>query len=126
MTFLTTVLIAMFSAVYYSPVWSVRYLLVALWSLGFFALTPLILKAFIFDRNLAAGGLLCLAKLAWIAAMVWIVGSWGAVPQGPGLGIAMIAGVTTPLLVAGLRLAGAASHNTSAGAQNVAAAGIKP
>jgi hypothetical protein len=111
-TTVTAALVALFAAVYFDRSWAVRYLLTALWSLGFFGITPMIFKTILLEKRPLAGIGWILFKLLWVALMIWMVSRWAAIARGPMLGSALIAGVTTPLLVAGLRLGGASMQTS--------------
>ena len=107
---ITSLLVAAFAAVYFSRAWAGRYLASGAWALGFFTLTPLMLKAFLFDHNPFAGMAWLGAKLAAMALALYGITPWAGEVRGPALGSALPAGVSTPLLVAGLRVAGRALH----------------
>jgi hypothetical protein len=107
-TLITLGLVALYAAVYGSLGWGMWYLLAGLWAVVLFALTPLILKAALFDHRPGRALGLVAAKLGWmtlILAGLWI--DHPGLTQGSFAG-ALIAGVSTPLAVVLLRAIGAA------------------
>lgn len=98
-------LVALGIAVYVSVEVGARYLMFALWALVFFATTGLIFRNLMFNQNRARG-------LAAVAVKVLaLVGIYAALWAWPIQGeqarahmIAMVAGVTTPLVVLILRV----------------------
>ena len=107
-TLVTIVLVALCAGVYRSLPWAGVYLAAALWSLGFFAITPFIFKAMLFDRRTGRGRLLIALKLFWMSLMLlfgWWIGTLGL--DRTLTGSALVAGVVTPLVVVTLRVLGA-------------------
>ena len=111
-TLLTLALVGMMVAVYKSPIWAVYYVFAGIWSLVFLGLTPLIMKTFMYDRRPLVGLALIAAKLVWlgVGAMVCLYGSsrLGNVL----FGSALIAGISTPLVVLTLRALGSRKGGT--------------
>ncbi len=104
---ITTGLVALFSAVYYDPVWAGRYMFFALWALAFHALFPAIFKAML-ARKQVLGFALIMAKVALLAAVFVVIQLW-PFPEGEGRRaqvLAMLFGVSTPLFVLILRVLG--------------------
>lgn len=103
---LTMAFVALMAAVYWSPFGAACYLAAAVWALVFFASTAMILNAFLFRRcRLAAVGWIAL-KLGWLALAV-VAGCWWLGDADLAQGTAVIAGVSTPLIVLVLRTVGA-------------------
>jgi hypothetical protein len=104
----TSLLVALTVAVYWSPLWAGRYLFSGIWALVFFSLTPLIIKAFLFDGRSLRGLALLGLKLLWVGLMFVVCFNW-PLAEGREIldGSALVAGVTTPLLVVTLRAIGA-------------------
>lgn len=106
-TVVISLLIALFSSVYYSMAWGGRYLAFSIWSLVFFSLTALILKSLMLDQNRVRGMVFVGLKVLWVMALISIPFVWpieGADVRSHG--IAMVAGITTPLGVVVLRALG--------------------
>lgn len=110
----TTALVALTAAVYWSPIWAARYLFTGFWALGFFALTPWILKAFMFDGRTLRGLALLGLKFIWMGLLLAVCFAW---PLAEGRevidGTAIVAGITTPLFVVTLRAIGAMTHQNN-------------
>jgi hypothetical protein len=107
-TFVTLALVAMTAAVYWSPAWAGYYLFAGSWTVVFLGLTPLIVKAFMFDRRPLRGLAYVAGKIAWLAVAVLVLAHWSRGQASQLLfGTALVAGVTTPLLVILLRALGA-------------------
>ncbi len=109
-TLITLGLVALTAGVYWSLAWAGWYLFAGAWSLVFFALTPLILKAFLSDGRPYLGLGLVGLKLLWLGLMYGA----GTLAIGSGLSGVLVAGaffggVTTPLVVVVLRVLGAYS-----------------
>ena len=109
-TLITLGLVALTAGVYWSLAWAGWYLFAGVWSLVFFALTPLILKAFLSDGRPFLGLGLVGLKLLWLGLMYGA----GNLAIGSGLSGVLVAGaffggVTTPLVVVVLRVLGAYS-----------------
>lgn len=117
-------LVAMTVAVYGHPAWGLIYLATGVWSLLFLALTPLIIKAFAFDRKPLRGILLIVLKIAWLALMfVSCLALSHSRVAGLVIQTALIAGITTPLAVVALRAAGGAQEQRAGEANKKADAG---
>lgn len=104
---ITAGLVALFSGVYYDMEWAGRYLFFALWALGFHALFPLIFKAMM-DRKRGLGMILIGLKVCMLAMILVVIEAW-PFPEGPARRpqvLAMLIGVSTPLLVLMLRVLG--------------------
>lgn len=104
---ITTCLAALFSAVYYDPAWAGRYLFFGVWALAFHALFPLIFKAMM-NRNRALGFALIMLKVMMLASVLVVVQLW-PFPEGEARRpqvLAMLFGVSTPLVVLVLRALG--------------------
>lgn len=103
----TTLLVALFSAYYYSPAWGGRYLVFAVWALVFFSLTGVIFQQLAFSTRRAVGFIYIMAKLAWMAVMFVILMVWPPnTEKGQAEVVAMLLGVSTPLIVLVLRALG--------------------
>jgi len=89
-------------------------------------LTPLIVKALVFDRRRMLGLALLAGKLAWAAMFIIVCWHWSRGETHPvRLGSALLAGVTTPFVVLVLRAVGAAMeqknhHGRGGGLKNSA------
>lgn len=108
-TVLTLVLVAMTATAYGYPRWGGYYLFMGLGTLLFLGLTPLVLKAMLFDRRPAVGLLLIGAKVILLLVMFVALDAWSR--REPGrllLGTALVAGGVTPLAVVVLRVLGGA------------------
>lgn len=106
-TLVTLLLVTGFAAAYGYARWAGYYIAAGVWSLVFLGLTPLVIKAMMFDRRPLLGLALLVAKFFWLGAMFALFMHWsrgGASARV--LGSALIAGVTTPLLVVVLRALG--------------------
>jgi hypothetical protein len=113
-TLLTLALVALNVAVYKSPMWAGWYLGAGLWALGFFALTPLIVKTLVFEGRAGAGLGLIALKLAWMGLLLGVCVAGGSADAARLQYSALIAGVTTPLAVVTLRALGSlAMQSTS-------------
>jgi hypothetical protein len=111
-TLVTLALVGMTVAVYWSRGWAIQYVASGLWTLGFLILTPLVMKALMFDgRPLTGLGLLML-KIGWLGLAVALAVAgreqWVWRP------LALVAGVTTPLAVLTLRALGRAIPDAAA------------
>jgi hypothetical protein len=104
----TASLVALAVAVYVSINVGARYLFFALWALTFFSTTALIFRHLLFNRNPIRGFLAIAVKMAALVAVYVVLWSWPVVPgeQEKAHMIAIVAGVTTPLLVFLLRVGG--------------------
>ncbi|MCH8332565.1 hypothetical protein IIC65_01415 [Candidatus Sumerlaeota bacterium] len=105
-TVATLLLVALIGSIY-SIAWGARYLAFSIWSLVFFSLTALILKSMMFDQNRVRGMLFVGLKVLWVMALISIPFVWpieGADVRSHG--IAMVAGITTPLGLVVLRALG--------------------
>ena len=110
-TLISIVLVVLISSTKMGGKWALDYGAVALWALVFFTLTPLIVKFMLLDERKGLGLLLILAKLGWVCSFGALL--LGAGEDGPFWalsGSAAVAGVSTPLVVLVLRVAGAASE----------------
>jgi hypothetical protein len=109
-------LVSLNVAGYGNRAWAGRYLFSGLWALVFFAFTPLILKAMLFDGRTGRGLLLILAKLVWLGVMVAACWYW-ARPGSPPVAFAtsLLLGVGTPLIVVTLRALGSLLRTAPAG-----------
>lgn len=110
-TLVTIAMVVFVSATYMGGEWALGYGAIALWSLVFFSMTPLILKFMLVEQRKGLGLLLIMAKLSWIFLLggaLLVTGEDGPYWEFPGS--AAIAGVSTPLVVLMLRVAGAASE----------------
>lgn len=106
-TVITSVTVALFTAVYYSMTWGARYLIFALWSMTFFSFTALIIKYFVVRASRIMGLLFMVGKLACLGLMVGLLMVWP--PNESELrsqGLAMILGIGTPFIVLILRVLG--------------------
>ena len=119
-TLATLILVTMTVTVYGIPAWAGYYLATGLWSLVFLALTPLIVKAIMFDRRPLAGLGLAAVKVVWLGLMLAFCLHWSAKAASPMVfKTALIAGVTTPLAVIVLRAVGAACEHRSGAASGL-------
>lgn len=110
-TFVTLALVAMTAAVYWSPAWAGYYLVTGFWTVVFLGLTSLIIKAFLFDRRTLRGLAYVAGKIALLALALAVLIYWSPNQSNQILfGTALVAGVTTPLLVILLRALGAMPH----------------
>lgn len=106
---LTVGLVAMTAAVYGYPRWGGYYLFAGVWMLTFLSLTPLILKAMMFDRRAGVGLGLIALKILLLGAMIGVLSFWSRREASRlVLGTALAAGLVTPLLVVVLRVLGGA------------------
>ena len=106
-TLITTLLVATVAALKFDAGWGWRYLLTSVWVLVFFGLTAFILKALLFERKIVLGFVLLFVKFAWLLALMVLLGSWSKLPVSTmGLATAVVAGVSTPLVVVTLRVLG--------------------
>ena len=113
-TGITLGLVALTVAVYWSRAWAGWYLVSGVWAVVFFALTPLIIKALVFDRRLLAGLSLTALKLIWLGLMLGLcLYATRAGQDSTRLGSALLAGVSTPLVVVVLRALGSLSGKPS-------------
>lgn len=107
-TLVTLFLVALSARVYFNGGWAMRYFFSGVWTLMFLGLTPLILKAMIFDQNILLAFALIAAKLALIGVMIAVCIWWsGKNANAVGFGSSLTAGVSTPLVVVVLRAIGA-------------------
>ena len=124
-----TLLVALTVAVYWSPLWAGRYLFSGIWALIFYSLkakrddksiislTPLILKAYLFDGRRWRGLILMGLKLLWMALLFAVCSYWPLAEGQQALdGSALVAGVTTPLIVVVLRVLGTMTPDRKFGA----------
>lgn len=114
-TLVTLALVAGFAIAYGYPRWAGYYLAAGVWALVFLGLTPLVIKAMMFDRRPLLGLGLLAGKFVWLGAMFALFLHWsrgGA--SAKTLGSALIAGVTTPLLVVVLRALGSLNRPSEA------------
>ena len=103
-TVVTVLLVALFASVYVGGSWAARYLFAGLWALVFFALTPLIFKAMLFERKTVVGLAWIALKFLWLGVLFAVCYWWALGEQStPGEAMALVAGLTTPLAVAALR-----------------------
>lgn len=87
--------------------WAAAYLFAGVWVTAFLTLTPLIIKAFMFDRRPLAGLVYGAGKLVLLAILVIVLSRITGSPRGQLVsGTAVIAGLTTPLLVVTLMAVG--------------------
>lgn len=106
-TVVTSLLVGLFSAVYYDLLWGARYLLFSLWSIIFFSLTGLIFKHLLFQRNSLLGIAFIGMKLGSLGALFAVILIWPFEgPMAKAHVIAMILGITTPFAVLVLRTLG--------------------
>lgn len=103
-TVVAATLVALSVAVYVAMDVGARYLFFALWSLAFFSTTGLIFKNLLFNRSRIKGFAAVIAKLALLVAVYAVLFAWPIQEHNarPHM-IAMVAGVTTPLIVLVLR-----------------------
>lgn len=100
-------LVALCVAVYVAMDVGARYLFFALWALAFFCTTGLIFKNLLFNKSRIKGLAAVAAKLGLLVAVYAVLWVWPI--QGEHTRahmIAMVAGVTTPLVVLVLRALG--------------------
>jgi hypothetical protein len=89
--------------------WAGYYLFMGGWTLGFLTLTPLILKAMLFDRQPLVGLLLIGMKIILLLVALVVLSHWSrSEPSVKVLGTALVAGGVTPLVVVVLRALGGA------------------
>lgn len=106
---MTLALVAMTAAAYGYFRWAGYYLFMGGWTLGFLTLTPLILKAMMFDRQPLIGLLLIGMKIILLLLAFIVLGHWSrSEPSVKVLGTALVAGAVTPLVVVVLRALGGA------------------
>lgn len=109
-TLITLGLVGAMAAVYLQNfTWAGLYVFCAVAALVFFGLTPLIVKSMLVDRRMLTGALLILMKIAWLGVIFAVLNYWtGLLDDVPRVqtGSAMIAGITTPLIVLVLRALG--------------------
>jgi hypothetical protein len=99
--------VASMAALYFDPLWGWQYLLTALWALVFYTLTPLILKALMFDGRTLLGLGLMVGKLIWMGLIFWVISGWATAGDSRGVVVTgVLAGILTPLAVVSLRLIG--------------------
>lgn len=105
----TLALVALTALTYGYPRWAGYYFFAGIWTLAFLSLTPLVLKAMMFDRRPLRGLGLIALKIALLALMMLTLMHWSADDKNVKvLGTGLVAGVTTPLLVIVLRVLGGA------------------
>lgn len=100
-TIAASLLIALLSSLLYSPLWGARYVIFALWSIGFFSISGLIFKYMLFDRNKLVGFGFIALKLLALAPIFAVAYLW-PIPEAEGSRahvMAMFLGVTTPFVV---------------------------
>lgn len=120
-TLITLGLVASVAAVYWSPAWAGYYLFAGVWALLFLGLSPLVLKAFMFDRRPLWGVLLLGAKLVLMGLMFVVCLHWSRTESNKVLlGSALVAGLSTLFVVLVLRAIGSktqgpAGHKPSGG-----------
>lgn len=93
-----------------SPRWATIYLAAGVWALVFFGLSAMIFKSLLLERRRPAGFGWVALKLFWLLLFFVLIakaGEGGAAAAHQA-GFAILAGVTTPLVVAGLKLGGQA------------------
>ena len=112
------------------PAWPGYYLFGGVWALVFFIMTPLILRDLIGHRRIFRGLGLIILKIGWLGLMAVMMSYWVdiATLEMSTVGLLLIAGIGTPLVVASLRLAGFAlvkgREGLDAGKRNTS--GTKP
>lgn len=107
-TVVSAALVGLMIAVYFSMEVGARYVFFALWSVSFFATTGLIFKYLLFSRSRLRGMLAVAAKLGLLVLVYAVLFGWpipGSAHERAHM-IAMVAGVTTPLVVLVLRAMG--------------------
>jgi hypothetical protein len=104
----TALLVALSAAVYVSIEVGARYLFFALWALTFFSTTALIFRHLLFNQSRVKGFLAVAVKMGALVAVYIVLWAWPVLPgeQEKAHMIAIVAGVTTPLLVFLLRVGG--------------------
>jgi hypothetical protein len=113
-----------------NPAWPGYYLFGGVWALVFFILTPLILRALIGHQRIFRGLGLIVLKIGWLGLMMVMMSYWMDITtlEMKTVGLLLVAGIGTPLLVASLRLAGLAlaqgRKDRDAGGENTS--GTKP
>lgn len=104
----------MTATAYGYPRWGGYYLFMGVWSLGFLSLTPLILKAMLFDRQPLIGLVLIGMKIILVLVAFIVLTHWSrSEPSVKVLGSALVAGAVTPLAVVVLRVLGGATEPRS-------------
>ncbi len=107
-TAVTIVIVASVAAARFSSRWGLVYLLSGFWALVFFGLSAMIFKSLLFEKRRLAGLGWVAAKIGWFGllfAFLWHFRN-GDRPTAYAAGLAFLAGVTTPLMVAVLKAAG--------------------
>ena len=83
-----------------NPAWPGYYLFGGVWALGFFILTPLILRDLIGHQRIFRGLGLITLKIGWLGLMVVMMSYWmdvTALEMGT-VGLLLVAGIGTPLV----------------------------
>lgn len=104
-TVVTASLVALSVSVYHSIPVGARYLFFALWALSFFTATGMIFKYMLFNTSRIKGLSVVVAKLGLLVLVYAVLFGWpipGSEHERAHM-IAMVAGVTTPLVVLVLR-----------------------
>lgn len=108
-TAIASVIIALPLSVYGSLALGARYLFFALWALAFFALSALIFRSMMFNRDRLRGLAFIGAKIAVAGLALYVLVSWPVnIVTERAHGLALVAGLTTPLAVVVLRVLGRA------------------
>lgn len=106
----TLVLVALVAATYFhAALWAGQYLASGAWMLGFLGLTPLIIKALLFDGDVLRGIALVMVKMVLLGLMFaalwyWTRGTYDKLA----FGSAIVSGGVTPFVVVLLRALGGA------------------
>ena len=90
--------------------WPGYYLFGGVWALVFFILTPLILRDLIGHQRIFRGLGLIILKIGWLVLVAVMMFYWMDITtlEMRPVGLLLVAGIGTPLVVASLRLAGLA------------------
>ena len=108
-TVVASVLVALFSAVYFSPLWAGRYVVCSLWAIMFFSLSALIFKYLLFEPNKPLGIVLIVLKIAALAGLYVAFTAWPIQDATRNLEVSgIITGITMPFIVLILRVIGRA------------------
>jgi hypothetical protein len=111
-TLISSSLIALLVAYYGAMDLGARYLLFSIWALAFFATTALIFRNLLFRENRLMGLAAVVAKLGLLGVIYYVLWAWPIPGKGiaDAHGIAMLAGLTTPMVVLVLRVLGLAMN----------------